>query len=505
MTTASIYARISTDKRKNTEEEGFTVETQIEICREFIKRQGWTVGKIYSDNDTSVYKGTVPRPAFDQMMADGPETVVYREQSRIERGTGDLDTFIMAGCSGYGTDGSRISVDTASNELMTRLSSIVSRFEVRQKSERQKIRSYEDFKAGKWHYSRPQFGNDWITGELIPDQAKAIQDAAKEIAAGRTTFFQTAKAWNAAGFTTPTTTNGFGGRAWESGTVRNFFNSSRLIGRRDYDGESRQMVGWTPVLDVETWEQIQTQIQSKKTGKTGKQGSRRNPHLLTGIATCAECGKGLNSGQRGAAGSVRNYRCTTPGHLVRKADTLERFVVEKFLYLLIHSGAEQIINPDGHNSSAPLRAQRTQLVMSHAEWLKEADDEGLRASIVAQRDRAYAEKLAAIDAQLLHAVKDAVFTDLLPQLLEAGPDALWDKWETVPMPQKREIVESLFAEIIVHKAGRSHRFDPKLVELTATPLMLGLVELNQPQEYEMIPVVPTIKVVQHRKGYKKKK
>ncbi|WP_218711539.1 recombinase family protein [Arthrobacter sp. BF1] len=484
MTTAAIYARISKDKRKNTEEEGFTVETQIEICREFIKRQGWTVGKIYSDNDTSVYKGTVPRPAFDQMMADGPEVVVYREQSRIERGTGDLDVFIMAGCTGYGTDGSRITVDTASNELMTRLSSIVSRFEVRQKSERQKIRSYEDFKAGKWHFSRKTFGNDWKSGELIPAEADAIREAAKEIAAGRSTFFQTAKIWNAAGFTTPTTSGGFGGRSWEPGTVRNFFLSPRLIGVRKYDEETRKMEGWTPILDEETWDQIQAQIIAAKTGKKGKQGTRRNPHLLTGIAKCGKCGKGLNTGYRGGAENVRFYGCTVRGHLTRRADVLERYVVEKFVYLLIHSGAEQIINPEGHTSSAPLRAQRTKLVMNYDTWMDEATKENLPPSIIGKRVRAHTEQLAALDAQLLEAVKDAVFTDLLPEFLEAGPEALWDKWETVPMTQKREIVGSLYESITVHKAGRSTKFDPKLVTLKATPLMMDLVELNT--EPEMI-------------------
>lgn len=480
MTTAAIYARISTDKRKGTDEEGTSVANQLDACRRFIKAKGWKEGTVYKDNSISATTGAL-RPAFERMLTDAPPVVVVWRQDRLERGvagTNDLDRFIMAGCEGYTADGERISFESASQEFMTRMKSLTAGYEQRLKSERQKLASLANAKAGKWAFSRPQFGNDWKTGKLIPEEADAINNAGNAIAEGKATFYTTAKDWNARGFTTPTTTNGFGGRLWEPGTVRQFFQAERLTGRRTYAGETRVMVGWEPILTVETWEQIQLLIEAKKTGRKGVQGGRYNPGLLTGIAKCAMCGKGLNAGQRGGPGSDKLYRCTTPGHLSRKADTLERFIVDKFLYLLMHDGAEQIINPDGHKSTAPLRAQRSRLILAHTEWITEAVEAGLKPSVIAQKETKHAEAVAAIDAQLLHAVKDAVFTDLLPKLAADGPEALWERWLEVPVAQQREIILALFADITIHKSTRSHKFDPKLVELTATPLMLELVDLN---------------------------
>lgn len=300
------------DKRKGTEEEGSSVANQLAACRRYIKSQVWTEGKVYQDNSISATTGAL-RPAFEQMLLDVPPLVVVWKQDRLERpgAKGDLDRFILAGCEGVTVDGERVSFETATSELMTRFKSITAGYETRLKSERQKLRNEADARAGKWHYSRPVFGNDRVTGAIISDEAKAIRTAAAGLVEGNTTFFQISKTWNAQGFRTPVS-KGAGGKNWEPGTVRNFFTAPRLIGERVYEGVPYQMKGWEPLLDRDTFEVIQQMIDSAKTGRRGVQGNRNMPHLLTALATCGAevdgkpCGKGLNVGYRGGKNNTRH-------------------------------------------------------------------------------------------------------------------------------------------------------------------------------------------------------
>lgn len=470
-TVAAIYTRISRDKTG----EAIGVGNQLDACKKFIEAKNWEVGEIYSDNDLNA---AAVRPDFERMLKDAPEIVVYREQSRIERGEAQaLERFLVHGCEGYGTDGSRITVESASSEFMTRLNSLMGKYENRQKSERQKIRNLGDAKAGKWHYSRPVFGNDRKTGKLIPEEAQAIRQAAKAIAKGDKTFFQVSKEWNAAGFTTPKS-EGAGGKDWTPGTVRNFFTAPRLIGKRVYQGTTYTMEGWEPLLKEETFNDIQSHIESQKTGKRGVQGTRHNPHLLTGIATCGTCKGGLNVGYRGGAGSPKMYRCPTPGHVSRTAIPLEKFVVEKFLYLFIHQGAEKVIHPDGADSAAKLRIERISAVRDHDAWLDEATEAGLSPLVIGKKETAHARKLADIDARLVEIIRETSFAGLLPQMASQGVEALWDRWNDIPVEKQRIIVRSLYKDIVVKRGPQGARFRPDFVKLVPSDLMLQLADLN---------------------------
>lgn len=489
---AAIYARISTDKRKGTKDEGASVANQLEVCKAFIKRQGWTEGKTYTDNSISATSGAI-RPEFEQMLLDSPKLVVVWKQDRLERGvagTNDLDRFILAGCEGVSSDGERITYDSASGELITRLKSITSGYETRLKSERQKLRNNADAKAGKWHYSRPVFGNDWKTGKLIAKEADAIRAAAAALISDddetKMSFFGVAKAWNAAGFRTPES-KGAGGRLWEPGTVRKFFSAPRLIGKRVYNGETYDMKGWEAVLDEDTFNAIQDMIEANKTGKRGVQGSRNMPHLLTSIATCSKCGKGLNVSYRGGKGSAMAYRCTTPGHVSRVALPLEKWVVEKFLYLLMHEGAEHVVHPEGGGTSSKLRMERVRLIKAHDAWLEEAvkseeGEEPVSAKVIGMKEAAHTKRLAEIDAQLLDVLRETSFAGLLPEMATEGVEAMWKRWESVPMDKKRSVIQSLFASIVVLPGPQGARFKPQFVKLEATPLMMELVELNSEAE-----------------------
>lgn len=489
MTTAAIYARLSDDKRKGTQDEGKSVDEQIAECRTFIVRKGWTPGTVYRDDSISATSGAV-RPEFERMLTDAPPIVVAYRSSRLSRDVMDTLKIKAAGITGYLEDGGMLDFSSGDATMLTLIRSVVDAADGEKKAEFQKLRNLSDAKAGKWHYSRPVFGNDWKTGKLMAKEADAIRSAAKALVSDndeeRMSFFGIAKAWNAAGFRTPES-KGAGGRLWEPGTVRNFFTAPRLIGKRVYKGETYAMKGWEPVLDDDTFNTIQDMIEANKTGKRGVQGSRNMPHMLTGIASCSKCGKGLNVAYRGGKGSARAYRCTTPGHVSRVALPLEKWVVEKFLYLLMHEGAEHVVNPGGGGTSTKLRMERIRLVKAHEAWLEDAvksqeGEESVSTRVIGMKEAAHAKRLAEIDAQLLDVLRETSFAGLLPEMASEGIEAMWDRWESVPMDKKRSVIQSLFVSIKVHPGGQGARFKPAFVKLKATPLMMKLVDLNSETE-----------------------
>ena len=63
---AAIYARYSSDHQREA-----SIEDQLEVCRRYVERQGWTVVEVYADQALS--GASRFRPAFQQMQADADQ------------------------------------------------------------------------------------------------------------------------------------------------------------------------------------------------------------------------------------------------------------------------------------------------------------------------------------------------------------------------------------------------------------------------------------------------
>lgn len=508
-TVAAIYARISQDRYKGDEQEGLNVAEQIEACRSFITSKGWTVGTIYRDDSISATSGAV-RPGFEKMLRDVPDAVVYWKQSRLERGGGnDLERFLKLGCEGYGTDGTRVTMENASGELITKMFSNFYRFEQRVKAENQKQANFRIAKAGKYRGSIRPFGQK-RSGEWVPAEAEAIREAAALIATGKQTFFKTAELWNAAGLLTPATGKQ-GGKHWTSGTVRNYFTRPRLIGLQDYKGTLYELKDWEPLLGRDTFDQIQTLIEGKRTGKRGVSVTRSDMHLLTGIAECVECGRGMNSGQRGGAGSTRLYRCPTVKHQTMVAAPLEDAVSLHALDLLMHHEDTQEQAEETSKALAALMSEKRVAVAAHDTWIEEAAEAGLRPAVIAKRENAHRERMSAMDDEILRLNQDMKVS--IFQLADGpvDPKNLTDRnlhgWRSVSMEQRRDLLKTLFASIMVKRAGQGKRFNAERITYAYTNLGQKLAEQWAESEAESLSIsagtreIPSIRPWEHPSDY----
>lgn len=490
MTTASIYARLSQDKRQGTSEEGASVTSQIEACKRYIKAQGWTLGEVYKDNSISATSGA-ERPAFEKMLKDAPAVVVAFKQDRLSRSLMDTLRIKGAGITGYMCDGGRLDFSSADSEMLTVIRTAVDSAEGRKKAERQKLATLRDAKAGKYRGSIRPFGQE-RSGEWVPAEAEAVREAATLIADGKQTFFRTAELWNAAGLLTPATGKQ-GGKMWTSGTVRNYFTRPRLIGFQDYEGTLHELKDWKPLLDRETFEQIQTLIEGKRTGKRGVSVTRSDMHLLTGIAQCIECGRGMNSGQRGAAGSTRLYKCPTVKHQSTVAAPLEDAVSLHAIDILMHHEDAQEQAEETSKALAALMSEKRVAEAEHEKWIEEAAEAGLRPAVIAKREEAHGERMTGMDDEILRLNQDMKVSIFQLPTKPVGPnDNMTERnlsgWRSVSMEQRRDLLKTLFESITVERAGQGKRFNAERITFNYTDLGRKLAERWADAEAEFLTV-----------------
>jgi len=88
---AVIYARVSSDEQAD---RGLSIPTQIKLCKEFVKREGWEFIKEYIDEAISGLRND--RPAFLEMLSDAHEkefdVIVVYSLSRFSRDRYDAIT-----------------------------------------------------------------------------------------------------------------------------------------------------------------------------------------------------------------------------------------------------------------------------------------------------------------------------------------------------------------------------------------------------------------------------
>jgi DNA invertase Pin-like site-specific DNA recombinase len=87
MLRCALYARYSSDHQREA-----SIEDQLEVCRRYVERQGWTMGEVYADQALS--GASRFRPAFQQMQADAEQrrfdVLVVEALDRLSRKLADV-------------------------------------------------------------------------------------------------------------------------------------------------------------------------------------------------------------------------------------------------------------------------------------------------------------------------------------------------------------------------------------------------------------------------------
>jgi site-specific DNA recombinase len=321
-----VYTRISRDPTR----QGAGVARQEEDCRTKAEASGWTVVRVYSDNDISAYSGT-PRPGYRQLLADIKagelDAVLVWHVDRLYRRTAELEEYISV-CQPRNVptitvQSGPLDLATPSGRMVARTLGSVAQYESEQKGERQRRANRQRAEAGRHFGTRRPFGFELDGCTVRPDEAAAIREAFDGLLGGKS-LAAIARDWNAKGFVTPQA-----GNPWSSAVVCRTLKTERLAGLKTYHGQIvRSATGepvraeWPALVDLDVWQAAQALL---------KPPERRWPSasrlLLSGVARCAVCDAPIQSG--GTRNGRTRYRCARMGgHAYREAKPIDEYVFE---------------------------------------------------------------------------------------------------------------------------------------------------------------------------------
>ena len=433
---AAIYARISQDR----EGAGVKVEAQIADCTAWSAARGYAELAVFSDNDTSAYRGRVRRgfkALCEAIEARQVDAVVVTHLDRLFRSNLELEHFITliqgAGCKVFSIQGAGYDLSTSDGQFMARIVGAAARKESDDKSRRIRAKQVRLAEEGKYHGGgRRSFGFEADQVTVRPAEAELIREAARRVLQGESTW-SILRDWTARGIATST------GSPWNSRSLNQLLTSARVAGKRSHHGVVVADAEWGAILDEETWLGVRAVL----TGRTEPSG-RRPTYLLSGLVYCP-CGSKMRSQ---AIRSKRRYTCVSGpsggcGKVSRSAEPLEAFATKWVIAVAGYEDAPAANPADIAPDVAGIEARLDRLA-------EEYDDDEMTKDEYKHRRARLETKLAAARDE---AAKAATSSGGWRTVGIRG----W--WDTASDEQKRDAVRDYVSGVVVQPVGRGYRGD----------------------------------------------
>lgn len=311
---AVIYTRISRD-----DGEGAANQRQEEDCRKLADLRGWEVIGVESDISISGYSGKT-RPAWnrvlDMIRAGQVDVVVAWHMDRMTRSMLDLEKLILLADEhgvGISTVTGDIDLTTDVGRMVARILAAVARAEVERKGARQKRANEQRARQGiPWTSGFRPFGYDVVgskeAARLIVNEREAalIREASEDVING-TPLRAIVRRWKDLKIPTPRSRKNIDG--WTHNSVRSILLNPRSAGLATYNGEVVGKGQWEPIISEETHVLLVATLTDPARTKGDKTLGNKPRNLLSGIATCGECGSPVEAG---SSGGRKVYKCSNP-------------------------------------------------------------------------------------------------------------------------------------------------------------------------------------------------
>lgn len=412
--TAVIYVRISRDR----EGAGLGVERQEKDCRELATRLGWRIVDVYVDNDLSAYSGK-PRPAYRRMLADldapgAPRTVLVWHTDRLHRNPSELEGWITLaeawGITVHTVKAGRIDLSTPAGRMQARIVGAVASHESEHKSTRLRSKMEQKAGSGEWLGGPVPFGWRRVGKgklELEPAEAELIATGIRTLLDAEVPNIRAVvRAWKASGVKARhgRTVNDH----WHRRSVMLILKRWRNAGVHEHRGEVGAKAEWPAIPDV-TVADVKA-IRALLAERSDAYGvGNRSRHLLSGIATCSECGRPVLAGTAAKGReSAFLYRCTAPyprdtPHVNRAAKRIDELVRDLVAArLALPDAAKLLATTEPDIDVAALRAERAHVEQLLTELAADRDDPamGMSRAEYVERRVALIQRRDAADASL---------------------------------------------------------------------------------------------------------
>jgi site-specific DNA recombinase len=458
---AVIYVRISRDKRMGSLDEGLGVQAQEQQCRELAARLGYTVVRVFCDNDVSAYSGK-PRPEYNRMMmmltAGKADVVLCWHTDRLHRSNTELEDYINIveprDITTETVKAGMIDLNTPVGRMVARQLCTIARYESEHRAERVAVARERQARSGKFGGGRRPYGFEADGLTVIPGEAAVIVRMADAVMSG-VPLRSVARDLRMLGIPTAS------GIQWTPEGVRDVLLRPRNAGlmvhrettrvRKPYsDNDIVGTAPWAAVLDEEVWRSVVAKLTDpdRRTNHVGPA-----PRWLgSGLYKCP-CGSGMRVHKAGDHADRPVYRCQESGrgHVsvpAAEMDDLTRLIV---IERMKRADASDLIStPAGAVDVAALRAElatcRTRLDEIAADY---EDDRITRSQFLTRTDKRRA-KMGEIEAQLAQA------TEVSPLAPLIGAEDVAAAWDDLTLGQQRAVIKALVT-ITIKPAGRGRR------------------------------------------------
>ncbi len=380
---AGVYARLS-----ETYDAAESVPTQLERGTDHARRRGWAVTATFKDDGFSGFK-EITRDGFGELIAaieaGAVDVVIVRDIDRLTRNLTDWNAFEKV-CVRHGVRlsayaGGDLDLSTAEGAYYGGMETLRARRESAVKSAR--VREAQDREARKGRrlsggqrwvgytriYANPDEPNPKkrhiLREEINPVEADAIRDAATRVLEHGESVGSIVRDWTARGI------KPVAAKQWWPTSIVGTLTSARLAGLLEWQGKKYPATQWPAIIDVDTHERL---VKLFADPARRKHVVRAPAHLLSGIATCPKCGRGLHYrryGQRRAD----SYACVAGpkgcGGTAIKAGLLEEYVTGAVLDALESPRVQEALR-EGEDQHAPRRAELLEQIRDAQERREEA-------------------------------------------------------------------------------------------------------------------------------------
>nr|WP_117148878.1 recombinase family protein [Paraliobacillus zengyii] len=391
---AAIYARVSTVEQA---EEGYSIDEQIRVLREWCEREGYVVYREYVDRGKSG-KNIKGRPALQQLLSDTQQKefdlVLVWKMNRFSRKSLDLlgivDELKNKGI-GFRSYTEKYETESPSGVLQFQMMAAIAEFERANIAENVKMGMIARAKEGSWNGGQV-LGYDVVSSPSNNSKRKASKLVVNEIEAQSVRkIFQLyteghgyksiAGYLNRGGHRTKRN-KGFSINSIKTIVTNPIYKGIiRYNVRRDWNEKRRNNINPDPIMEKgkheaiisnEVWEKAQA-IMKTRGGKPNRVHSGEFP--LTGIMRCPMCGAGMvlsrttNRKKDGTKRILEYYACgawKNKGTTVCRSngvrtDYADEYVLKKIANvanneILIRNIVERI-NGKNQNGEAPLRQE----------------------------------------------------------------------------------------------------------------------------------------------------
>ena len=470
-THAGIYVRISQDRAGA----GLGVERQEQDCRALAERLGWTVAKVYADNDVSAYSGKA-RPAYRALMDDIEQQRIFGvlvwHPDRLHRSPLELETYIALvekrGIRTQSVQAGQWDLSTPSGQAIARTLGAWARYESAHKGERIRRSREQQAIAGGWHGGMRPYGFEKDGVTVRPAEAAEIVNAIEQTIAG-VSLRSLVRDLNARGIPTAT-----GKGRWSSMALRDIMIRPRIAGLSSYHGEVVGKAVWPALVPEESWRAV-CAILTDPARRTSPGGTIK--WLGSGLYLCGVCGEPKlrvsTNGSRKPA-----YRCSnrevmaTTGHVTRQAADVDHLVESVVVERLAQPGLAELFADRGDTLDVgPLHIEKAGLEARLDEVAARFADGEVTARQMTIATEKMRERLDVITGALAASVESNPLADLPDgkAISRAWFGAEPDRSDGYPLGKRRAIVAAMVDVTVLPSAPGQRKggiyFDPETVRI----------------------------------------